>query len=96
METSSAHCLVITMVTTFFVGVDVGVVEGVEKVLEKMNKGEESEVAIQPGYAYGSKGDSSKGVPPNAEVTYIVTLKDFIKVNKLIRVIYFDYICVKV
>ncbi len=60
---------------------EVGVVEGVEKVLEKMKKGEESEVTVQPGYAYGSQGDSPKGVPPNAEVTYIVTLTDFVKVN---------------
>ena len=57
-------------------------VEGVEKALEKMKKGEEAEVIIQPRYAFGSEGNSELNVPADAVVVYYITLLDFVKVKQ--------------
>ena len=46
-----------------------------------MKEQEECKLVIQPGYAYGASGNEANGVPPNAVVTYWVTLNSFIKVN---------------
>ncbi len=62
----------------WYIGAEVGVVEGVEKGIEKMTKGEEAEFVIQPNYGFGVKGN--KDVPPNTEITYRVTLTEFVKV----------------
>ena len=62
-------------------GTEHSVIEGVERGLEKMKENEKAKFIIKPKYAFGAAGDSSKGIPPNAEVTYIVTLKSFVKVS---------------
>jgi len=54
---------------------------GVEHALYKMSEGETSELTLQPRYGFGSKGSSELGVPPDAEIKYVVTLHKFSKVN---------------
>ncbi|XP_053673079.1 FK506-binding protein 59 [Anopheles nili] len=58
-------------------GKEVGVVSGVELALEKFYKEETSRLVLEPSYAFGGKGNSELGVPPNAKVEYTVTLNDF-------------------
>jgi len=50
-----------------------------ETAIGTMKKGEKSSFALKPSYAFGAKGDESKGVPPNAEVEYEIELVDFVK-----------------
>ena len=58
-----------------------GIIEGLEIALKKFKKGEKSHLKFKPKYAYGSTGWPEKNIPPNAEVSYDVTLKEFEKVN---------------
>lgn len=58
-----------------------GIVEGIEIALRKFKKGEKSRLKIKPKYAYGSKGCPDKNIPPDAELIYEVTLKEFEKVS---------------
>lgn len=51
-----------------------------------MKEKEKVKLVIKPKYAFGSAGDSNKGVPPNAEVIYIVTLISFVKVSLVVVV----------
>ena len=62
-------------------GPEKGVVDGVEKAVGKMKKGETARLTLRPDYAYGEAGHSKLGVPPNTEVTFVVTLVDFEKVS---------------
>ncbi|XP_037919756.1 FK506-binding protein 59 isoform X2 [Hermetia illucens] len=57
-------------------GEDVGVVEGVEIAVMKMNCGETCKLFIKPKYAFGSAGNAKFNIPPNAIVEYIVTLNE--------------------
>lgn len=34
-------------------------------------------LVIQPEFAYGKKGNEKYGIPPNAEIDYVVTLLEF-------------------
>lgn len=61
-------------------GCEVGVVDGLETALKKFKKGEKSKIVLAPKYAFGSSGNAELGIPPNATVEYIVTLKSFEKV----------------
>lgn len=56
------------------------VIDGVERAVEKMKKGETSRIILKPQYAFASKGSEEFGIPPNATIEYIVTLKNFEKV----------------
>lgn len=60
-------------------GEDCGVIEGVEKALEKFRKGEKSRLKIQSKYAFKNVGKPEFNIPPNATVEYIVELKNFEK-----------------
>lgn len=60
-------------------GSEYGVCEGIEKALEKFSIGETSKLVIQPRYAFKSTGNKEFGVPPDAVVEYVVTLKNFEK-----------------
>lgn len=62
-------------------GSESNVVEGIEKALEKFKKGEQSKLIIGPKYAFGETGNAEFGIPANATVEYIVTLKSFEKVE---------------
>lgn len=61
-------------------GSEENIIDGVEKAVEKMKKGETSRVTIKPQYAFGTQGNTELGIPPNATVEYIITLKTFEKV----------------
>lgn len=63
------------------VGCEVGVIDGVERALLKMKKGETANVEIGPKYAYDTAGSDEKGVPPNATLHYTITLNNFDKVS---------------
>jgi FKBP-type peptidyl-prolyl cis-trans isomerase len=63
-------------------GSEHSIIEGIEKALEKMKENASVKLIIQPAYAFGESGDASKGVPPNAEVTYIVKLVSFVKAKQ--------------
>ncbi|CAB0033365.1 unnamed protein product [Trichogramma brassicae] len=56
-----------------------GVIRGVEIALEKFKKGEKSKVFIKSKYAFGTSGKPEFNIPPNADVEYIVELKNFEK-----------------
>nr|AAF18387.1 FK506-binding protein FKBP59 [Drosophila melanogaster] len=57
-------------------GKAIGVIDGVEIALEKMNVGETSRIKIQAKYAFGAKGNEEFKIPPNATVEYTVKLVD--------------------
>ncbi|KAH8298154.1 hypothetical protein KR018_009385 [Drosophila ironensis] len=54
----------------------IGIVEGLEIALEKMNIGETSRIKLQGKYAFGAKGNEEFKVPANATVEYTVKLVD--------------------
>ena len=56
-----------------------GIVEGVEKSLEKFKKGEVSKLKLKSLYAFGHAGKPEFNIPSNANVEYIVELKNFEK-----------------
>lgn len=58
-------------------GEEVGVVSGVEIALEKFKKAETSKLILKPQFGFGAEGKADLGVPANATVEYIVTLKEF-------------------
>lgn len=58
-------------------GSEHNVIKGVETAVQKMKKGEKSLLRISPKYAFKAEGHEEFGVPPNATVEYVVTLKSF-------------------
>ncbi|XP_068622847.1 FK506-binding protein 59 isoform X2 [Battus philenor] len=60
-------------------GSESDICKGIEKALEKFQKGEESRLKIASKYGFGSEGNSNLGVPPEANLEYIVKLVDFEK-----------------
>ncbi|KAI5634447.1 FKBP-type peptidyl-prolyl cis-trans isomerase domain-containing protein [Phthorimaea operculella] len=63
-------------------GSEHNVCEGVERALEKFQKGEKSRLTIQPKYAFKSEGNAELKVPANAAVEYTVKLVNFEKVKE--------------
>ena len=61
-----------------------GVVPGVERALTNFKKDEKSILKLKPKYGYGEVGCPEKDIPPNADLTYEVTMKNFEKVSELI------------
>lgn len=55
------------------------VIEGIEAALLEFNKGEVSKLNIKSQYAFGTQGKPDANIPPNAEVEYVVELKNFEK-----------------
>jgi len=47
--------------------------------LLKIPEGEKCELTLKPKYAFGEAGSQPLGIPPNAEVKYVVTLHKFTK-----------------
>lgn len=62
-------------------GCESDIILGVEKAVAKMTTTDVVRATIAPFYAFGASGDTEKGVPPQAEVTYIITLNSFVKVR---------------
>ncbi|XP_017334935.1 peptidyl-prolyl cis-trans isomerase FKBP5 isoform X3 [Ictalurus punctatus] len=69
---------------TFVVGEseDMGVPLGVDRAMEKMQKGECCLLYLKPKYGYGKEGKPELDIGPNAELLYEVTLKDFQKAKE--------------
>ncbi|KAL2090962.1 hypothetical protein ACEWY4_013225 [Coilia grayii] len=61
---------------------DVGVPLGVDRAMEKMQKGECCLLYLKPKYAFGAEGKLKYDIGPNADVVYEVTLKDFAKAKE--------------
>ncbi|XP_005610895.2 peptidyl-prolyl cis-trans isomerase FKBP4 [Equus przewalskii] len=55
---------------------------GLEKAIQRMEKGEHSIVYLKPSYAFGSAGKEKFQIPPNAELKYEVHLKSFEKAKE--------------
>lgn len=74
-------CLFDSRDVTFVVGEseDVGVPLGVDRAMEKMQKGECCLLYLIPKYGYGKEGKKEYNIGSNAELLYEVTLKDFEK-----------------
>eukprot|EP00667_Euglena_gracilis_P023484 EG_transcript_26519 len=54
------------------------VIRGWDEGLQKLSKGEQARVTIQPEYAYGRKGTPGGPIPPNAVLTFDVHLIDVV------------------
>ncbi|XP_055973826.1 peptidyl-prolyl cis-trans isomerase FKBP4 [Sorex fumeus] len=55
---------------------------GLEKALQRMEKGEQSVVYLKPSYAFGNVGKEKFQIPPLAELKYEVHLKSFEKAKE--------------
>ncbi|OWK03653.1 FKBP4, partial [Cervus elaphus hippelaphus] len=55
---------------------------GLEKAIQRMEKGEHSIVYLKPSYAFGSAGKEKFQIPPNAELKYEIHLKSFEKAKE--------------
>lgn len=53
---------------------DVEVVQGLDMAIALMDVGELAEITVAPRFAYGSLGDLSKGIPPDATIVYTIEL----------------------
>ncbi|XP_030632086.1 peptidyl-prolyl cis-trans isomerase FKBP5 [Chanos chanos] len=69
---------------TFTVGEseDMGVPLGVDRAMEKMQRGECCLLYLKPKYGFGKEGRPEYNIGPNAELMYEVTLKDFQKAKE--------------
>lgn len=56
-----------------------GVIESVEKSLKKFHQGEKSLLKIKSKYAFGKNGNAEFNIPADADIEYIVELKNFEK-----------------
>ncbi|XP_077459436.1 peptidyl-prolyl cis-trans isomerase FKBP5 [Stigmatopora argus] len=56
---------------------DKGVPLGVDRAMEKMQKGESCILYLTPKYGFGSKGNQTFKIGPDKDIVYEVTLKDF-------------------
>uniref|UniRef100_G1LDV1 peptidylprolyl isomerase n=1 Tax=Ailuropoda melanoleuca TaxID=9646 RepID=G1LDV1_AILME len=55
---------------------------GLEKAVQRMEKGEHSVVYLKPSYAFGNVGKEKFQIPPNAELKYEIHLKSFEKAKE--------------
>ncbi|XP_001366229.1 peptidyl-prolyl cis-trans isomerase FKBP4 [Monodelphis domestica] len=55
---------------------------GLEKAIQRMEKGEKSIVYLKPSYGFGSSGKEKFQIPQDAELQYEVTLKSFEKAKE--------------
>ncbi|KPJ16331.1 Peptidyl-prolyl cis-trans isomerase FKBP5 [Papilio machaon] len=63
-------------------GTENNICEGIERALEKFQKGEKSRLTIAPKYGFKSEGNASLGVPPDSTLEYIVKLVNFEKAKE--------------
>uniref|UniRef100_A0A4W4F1I4 peptidylprolyl isomerase n=1 Tax=Electrophorus electricus TaxID=8005 RepID=A0A4W4F1I4_ELEEL len=77
-------CLFEKRDVTFVVGEseDKSIPLGVDRAMEKMQKGECCLLYLKPKYGYGKEGKPEYNIGPNAELLYEVTLKDFQKAKE--------------
>ncbi|KAM4819763.1 peptidyl-prolyl cis-trans isomerase FKBP4 isoform 1-T1 [Thomomys bottae] len=55
---------------------------GLERVIQRMEKGERSVVYLKPSYGFGSAGKEKFQIPPQAELIYELHLKNFEKAKE--------------
>lgn len=55
---------------------------GLEKVIQRMEKGEQAIVYLKPSYGFGNAGKEKFQIPPQAELKYEVHLKNFDKAKE--------------
>jgi len=63
-------------------GLNLDVPRGIEFAMEKMKKGETSQITVKPSYAFGSAGNVNKGIGPDTTLVYEVTLLKFEKAKE--------------
>ncbi|KAM4699221.1 peptidyl-prolyl cis-trans isomerase FKBP5 isoform 1-T2 [Discoglossus pictus] len=63
-------------------GEDHNIPIGIDKALEKMQRGERSLLHLAPRYGFGEEGKSCFNIGPNAHLTYDVTLNSFEKAKE--------------
>ncbi|KAG5274634.1 hypothetical protein AALO_G00138450 [Alosa alosa] len=61
---------------------DVGVPMGVDRAMEKMQKGECCLLYLKSKYGFGTEGKQKYNIGPNADLVYEVILKDFVKAKE--------------
>ena len=61
-------------------GSDAGIVPGVEMALKKFHQGEISRLKVSSQYGYGSEGCAAYDIAADAELTYQVNMKQFVRV----------------
>ncbi|XP_043267616.1 FK506-binding protein 59 isoform X2 [Venturia canescens] len=61
-------------------GEEFGIIEGVERALEKFSSGEKSRLKIKSKFAFKSEGKAEFGIPADADVEYTIQLNNFEKV----------------
>jgi len=62
-------------------GSEFGICEGLERAIEKFKKGEKSRIVLKAKYAFKAEGNPALGIPPDADIEYVVELKNFEKVG---------------
>ncbi len=63
---------------------EANVILGIDLAVKRFKKGEISRLVIAPQYAFGKEGNPDLKIPPDAEVTYTVELKNFEKVKYML------------
>ena len=53
---------------------DMEVVQGLDMAIALMDVGELAEISVNSRFAYGSLGEESKGIPPEATIVYTIEL----------------------
>jgi FK506-binding protein 4/5 len=62
-------------------GSEAGIVPGVELGVKKCRRGERLRLCVKASYAYKDVGCSIYNIPPGADLTYEVEMKNFVRVS---------------
>lgn len=62
-------------------GSEAGIVPGVEMAVKKFRCREKSRLKVSAHYGYGSEGSLAYNIAPNAELTYEVEMRHFVRVS---------------
>ncbi len=81
---SLCSLMIATHASNFFYVTNKDVVEGLDRAIRTMKKGERAFITVKPTYAYGEKGSEEKQIPPNATLVYEIELLHFISVPLLL------------
>ncbi|XP_012255736.2 FK506-binding protein 59 isoform X2 [Athalia rosae] len=63
-------------------GEDVGIIDGIEIALKSFKMGEKSRLKIKGKHAFKDVGETKFSIPPNADLEYVVELKNFEKASE--------------
>lgn len=74
-------------------GSEVGLPEGVDRALRRINKLEKCKVVLKGSrFTYGSKTPAEFNLPPGAELEFTIFLKDFEKVSDFPALFLYFYV----